>query len=45
MTQKKFATDKVGHILQKAESWEKPVTQPCREKGIEKNTFCAWRAK
>lgn len=45
MTKNKFTTDQVVRILQEAESGSKTVTELCREKGITKNTFYAWKAK
>jgi putative transposase len=45
MTKNKFTTDQVVRILQEAEAGEKTVTEICREKGITKNTFYAWKAK
>lgn len=45
MTRNKFTTDQVVRILQEAEAGSKPVTELCREKGITKNTFYAWKAK
>jgi putative transposase len=45
MTKNKFTTDQVVRILHEAEAGEKTVTEICREKGITKNTFYAWKAK
>ena len=45
MTRNKFTTDQVVRILQEAETGSKSVTELCREKGITKNTFYAWKAK
>ena len=45
MTKNKFTTDQVVRILQEAETGSKTVTELCREKGITKNTFYAWKAK
>jgi putative transposase len=45
VTKNKFTTDQVVRILQEAETGSKSVTELCREKGITKNTFYAWKAK
>jgi putative transposase len=45
MTKNKYTTDQVVRILQEAEVGDKTVTEICREKGITKNTFYAWKAK
>ena len=45
MTKNKFTPEQVVRILQEAEAGEKTVTQICREKGVTKNTFYAWKAK
>ncbi len=45
MTKNKFTAEQVVRILQEAESGQTTVTRICREKGITKNTFYAWKAK
>ena len=45
MTKNKFTPEQVVRILQEADVGDNPVTQICREKGITKNTFYAWKAK
>lgn len=45
MTKNKFTPDQVVRILAEAEAGDKTVTQLCRDKGITKNTFYAWKAK
>lgn len=45
MTKNRFTTDQVVRILQEAESGGKTVVQICRERGITKNTFYAWKSK
>ncbi len=45
MTKNKFTPEQAVRILQEAEVGDKTVTQICREKGITKNTFYAWKAK
>lgn len=45
MTKNRFTTDQVVRILQEADSGDKTVVQICRERGITKNTFYAWKAK
>lgn len=45
MTKNKFSTEQVVRILQEGEAGTKTVTEICRERGITKNTFYAWKKK
>ena len=45
MTKNKFTEEQVVRLLAEAESGAKTVTDLCREKGITKNTFYAWKQK
>lgn len=45
MTKNKFTAEQVIRILQEAESGRSTVTDICRDKGITKNTFYAWKKK
>jgi putative transposase len=43
MTKNKFSAGQVVRILKEADTGEKTVTNICRERGITKNTFYAWK--
>ena len=45
MTKDKFTPEQVVRMLREADTGEKTVTDICREKGITKNTFYAWKKK
>jgi putative transposase len=45
MTKNKFSAEQVVRLLQEAEAGDRTITDICREKGITKNTFYAWKAK
>lgn len=45
MTKNKFTEEQVVKLLQEAESGTKTIIDLCREKGITKNTFYAWKQK
>jgi putative transposase len=45
MTKNKFSAEQVVRLLKEAESGERTVTDICRERGITKNTFYAWKKK
>ncbi len=45
MTKNRFSDEQVVRILQEAEVGEKTVTDICRDRGITKNTFYAWKKK
>lgn len=45
MTKNKFTAEQVVRLLQEAESGEKSVIDICRERGITKNTFYAWKKR
>lgn len=45
MTKNKFTEEQVVRLLEEAESGVKTITDICRERGITKNTFYAWKKK
>ena len=45
MTKNKFTAEQVVRILQEAESGQRTITDICRDRGITKNTFYAWKKK
>lgn len=45
MTKNKFSAEQVVRLLKEAESGERTVTDICRDRGITKNTFYAWKKK
>lgn len=45
MTKNKYTEEQVVRLLQEAETGSKTITDLCREKGITKNTFYAWKTK
>lgn len=45
MTKNRFTDEQVVRMLQEAEVGAKTVVDICRERGITKNTFYAWKKK